>query len=841
MRAILLPALAISLCASIALSAPTQTSKQSANKTTKVAKTTKATKAKSTKKTSAKKATTKRALVKKQDDAARGKTKTYGIMPSELNNFNQNVYYADAEAIMGARDTESALRYLPFVTIVNTAGFGQQFDLRGQGRLSTNGVKFLINGISFNPIDSYYGFMPINTVLPNLIQEVSVYPSSGARGGTINVITSKRFDKPYFQVGAGYANTIATTGTTYHAYAQAAEKFGDLNLNAGVGYFQKGGPREDDSSSGFQGVLGAAYEFGLGQSIILDADFYSAKNKTTPYNSLFDSEKINAILAGQPVTLDNGATLAAQILALPSFEPTKDDRKTAAQGEIETSQSRFAGSLGYEGEFNQKLKINITGFYAFDKRKYDTYLSTTQLYGYTGLNRNYYFIGTSDNPNSIDQSGSSFDEQKYGARASIDWKHDNGELLFGVESIFEKSNRNPIQKLTTGDIQLGGGGTTYANFIFNINTPLDITQWTNAVFVMEKYNITNSFSLQGGARYQMTKSKITASGKIDAQSWIKIMANAPYSPNGDKNTAIIDDTLEIDHDNFAFELTPAFRYSDTGVIYARYEMGFSPVPAYAMLQRTGGFSPSTTGTGSGDAAAEVRNLVGNQNFAMVETSLKDETYNSYEIGFKDYVPNREIQIGSFGLVIDALLFSANVFYTDSKNEFYFEGDPYSGLSYNTYDKSRRMGLEVALEQYFFGGALGLNESFTYLKAEAQGANGEWNQIPYTYDYKATFGVNVGVPVASFLNMRLWLQNSFYGEQAVISSIADEKLKPYFISDIGLSFGFNKGAIVLTAGVKNVFDTLYYDYYNNNKAASIGEYRYLLGQGRTIFVEGSYKY
>lgn len=225
---------------------------------------------------------------------------------------------------------------------------------------------------------------------------------------------------------------------------------------------------------------------------------------------------------------------------------------------------------------------------------------------------------------------------------------------------------------------------------------------------------------------------------------------------------------------------------------------------------------------------------------MSETQLNDESYNSYEIGFKDYVAQRQIYLGNFNLTIDALLFSANVFYTDSKNEFYFDGDPYSGLSYKTYDKSRRIGAEVALEQYFFGGGLGLNESFTYLKAQSQNADGKWTQIPYTYDYKATFGINAQVPVGRFVDVRLWLQNSFYGKQAVIG-LKDEKIDPYLISDVGVSFGFNKGAAVLTAGVKNVLDTFYYDYYNNNKAASIGEYRYLLGQGRTIFVEGTYRY
>ena len=832
MRAILLPALAISLCASVALSAPA-TAKSTKTNTTKST----ATKAKTTKKASAKKKN-KSALVRKSDDKTRGKVKTYGLMPSELNKLNQSVYHADAEAIRGARDTESALRYIPFITIVNTAGFGQQFDLRGQGRLSANGVKFLINGISFNPIDSYYGFMPINSVLPSLIQEVAVYPGANARGGSINVITSKRFERPYFQAGAGYAGTLATTGTSYNAYAQAAEKFGALNLNVGAGYFQKGGPREDDSSSGFEGVLGAAYSFALGQSVVLDADFYSAKEKTTPYNSFFDSEKIDALLAGnKPIKLDDSERLAGQILAIPSYSPSKDDRKTAGAGEIEISHQRFVGSLGYENEVTQKLKTTLTGFFAFDKRKYDTHKSTTQLYGYTGSTRNYYFVGTSDNPNQIDQSGSSFDEQKFGLRAQIDWTHDNGQLLAGLESIFEKAKRNPLQKLTTSSSVFSTATNPNAgsvNFIFDINTPLNISQWTNAVFFLEKYDLTDSFSLQGGGRYQMTKSKIDASGDISADAWV---TSGVISASNGKNKVTLDKSLEKNHDNFAFEFTPAFRYSDTGVVYGRYERGFSPVPAYAMLQRTGGFKPSTT-TVAGQS--EVAKLFGDADFAMKETKLDDESYNSYEIGFKDYVAQRQIYLGSFNLTIDALLFSANVFYTDSKNEFYFDGDPYSGLSYKTYDKSRRIGAEVALEQYFFGGGLGLNESFTYLKAQSQNADGEWSQIPYTYDYKATFGINAQVPVGRFVDVRLWLQNSFYGKQAVIG-LNDEKIDPYLISDVGVSFGFNKGAAVLTAGVKNVLDTFYYDYYNNNKAASIGEYRYLLGQGRTIFVEGTYRY
>ncbi len=788
----------------------------------------------------AKNSTKKRALVAQKSDSARGKSKTYGLMPSELNSQNQAVYYADAEAIRGARDTESALRYMPFITIVNSTGFGQQFDLRAQGRLSTNGVEFLINGISFNPLDSYYGFMPINSVLPSLIQEVAVYPSLGARGGTINVITSKRSDKPYFQVGAGYASNLASSGTTYNAHAQAAEKFGGVNLNAGLGYFKKGGPREGDESSGFEVAFGADIALGLGQSIVVDADFYSAKEKTTPYNSFFDTATINGIFNDynqKAATIYGGSsttkaqellaleqTTAAQIYALPSFSPTKDDRKTAGSGEIELSHSRFVGSLGYESEL-RTLKLNLTGFYAFDKRKYDKYSSTTMLYQYGAR----YFIGSTENPNSINQSDSSFDESKFGARASAQFNHGSGVLFVGLESIYEMSKRNPVQNLQSSKICYSTGiCNVYALINVDINTPLDISEWTNAVFVSEKYNFTDAFSVKAALRYQMTKSKLDTDGVVSANFNLFGSSLSPEIANLKKN-------LEVNHDNFAFEIAPAFRYSDTGVVFARYERGFSPVPAYAMLVRTGEFTPNTNA-----ADSATKPFAGN-NFQMTETNLEDESYNSYEIGFKDYIPTREIRLGSFGLIIDAILFSANAFYIDSKNEFYFTGDPYSGLDYATYGKSRRIGGEIALEQYLFGGNLGFNESFTYIKAEAQGADGQWAAIPYTYDYKATLGINLGLDITRSINARLWLQNSFYGKQAVISSIEGETLKPYMINDVGVSFGFNKNAIVVTAGVKNVLDTLYYDYYNNNKATSIGEYRYLLGQGRTWFIEGAYKY
>ena len=116
-----------------------------------------------------------------------------------------------------------------------------------------------------------------------------------------------------------------------------------------------------------------------------------------------------------------------------------------------------------------------------------------------------------------------------------------------------------------------------------------------------------------------------------------------------------------------------------------------------------------------------------------------------------------------------------------------------------------------------------------------------------------------------ISVGIWLQNSIYGNQNVyaakmsvntpaggeasatnplIFNVVQQdnvKLKPYNISDFGVSLGLNKGAVTITAGVKNVFDTFYYDYYNNDRSAVVNENRYVVGRGRTVFVEGQYKY
>lgn len=844
-------------------------------------------------------------------------------MPSELDDMNREVFHADAAAIKGARDTESAMRYLPFVTIVNTAGFGNQFDLRGQGRLSSNGLKFQINGVNVTPVDSYYGFMPINTVLPSLIHQIDVMPGVNARGGTINIITSKR-TPPVYIVGAGYVNTMATTGSSFNAFAKASENFGPhIKANAGVAIVQHGGPREGDTLQSGQAVLGGWYDIGWGQSVAVDLDFFYGKNKTTPLASFVNGAEANAIMLADERKWGEGGNNDAQAIPLLvkmiGNTPSKDTRADKGYGEIETTQMRAVGVLTYHSQLTQKLEIDAKAFGVFNNRKFDKY----EMYiPYINLNGMMPLIpkpgglwGDKGDWQFIDQSGSTFNEMKFGGSAVLDWQHDNGLLRVGYDAIYTMNKRTPVQYFrqaishskTNPNKDYEGKQTNSTNQQVWINNILDIKQFSSSFFLQENYNISRNLSLMGGFRYEIMNYDIKAKDEVyggaydvnlnDNGQWTEIINPATL---GSKEAGTIESDFSQNYDNFLFEIAPVFRYSNTGLIFARAETGWQAPPAYGILQRQ--FTKLKVNVSK---PMEI-------GLAYKETELKDETYYTAEIGWKEMIGTRRIPLGITNLTLNALLFSVTGFYTASQNEFYFNGDPYSSMEFGTWDKTRRMGIEVAAEQYLFDGALSFNESFTFIRAQkfapvgtwkktgsiqawlpnANGTGGDatqsttsanpysdyacenceekWDTIPYTYDYKATLGAAINI--ATFLevidvDVSVWLQNSIYGNQRVprkeqklvgtyydqaqsngrqqynITDVIDveEKLSPYVISDFGISVGLNKNMGVVTVGVKNLFDTYYYDYYNHDQSASINENRYVVGRGRTVFIEGTFKY
>lgn len=697
------------------------------------------------------------------------------IMSSKLDELNRNVYQIDGTSIRqkGFVNTESLFRYLSFVSISNT-GLGGNLDLRGQGNKANTSVQTLINGVYANMLDSSHGVTPINLVSPNLIQEIEILPGGGAvmfgngtRGGVVNIITTKRFESPFFSVSAGYSNIAASTGNNYNANVLYGDKFGQTHINVGASYLYKGGAREKDRTTGEGANFGALYDFDLGQSVNFDADFFHADIHTSPFNSFMDTTP-----AGE--------------------EPSKDERKSAGNGEFHNTQNRFTANLGYESELSERFKWNLRAFYHYNHLKYKDSVTILSTYTYGQGGRNFSFKDAQ-----AEQSGSFFDDQKVGVDAKFDFKHDSGRLIVGAQSLYQMSKRTMVQQISTPNPATMGAMQVSYNHAIDI--PFTGNKWTNSVFAIEKYDFGEHFSLTGGGRYEFSRYF------IDVQNAHNILINMGAMRQNPSYTT--KGSLTDNLHNFALEFTPSFQFSPTGALYAKYERGYlSPAPNN-LLKREGTSSA---------------------NYRYEATNLKKESYDTFEIGAKE----------SFA---ETLLLSGSVFYTATHNEFYTIGNAHSvdGVRYDTYDKTRRLGVEFASEQYFWGGALAFNESFTYVKAEKKDA-GKWRKIPNSYNYKATLGASAEIG----FGVGLWAQGSFIGAQQVISKDAagieqDKSLKPYTLVDLGISASF-KGAN-LSAGVRNVLDTLYYDYYNHDASDTIAGYGYLIGAGRTFFVEAKYEF
>lgn len=322
---------------------------------------------------------------------------------------------------------------------------------------------------------------------------------------------------------------------------------------------------------------------------------------------------------------------------------------------------------------------------------------------------------------------------------------------------------------------------------YRISLPFEGNKWSNALYAIEKYDFTKRFSLTGGARYE------NAIYDVDVTNVHTLTMQNGASFNTVDAQGKIDDSLH----NFALELTPNFQYSDSGNLYFKYEKGYlSP-------------SPNNLGRRSGRT--------------YVSTDLKQEDYHTFELGLKDY----------FG---EVAMISAAAYYTLTTNEFYTIGNAHSanGVQYGNYDRTQRAGLELFSEQYLFGGILNLSESFTYIDAKIlkNGGVSINERIPYVSNYKGTFGATLNLG----RHWSIWTQNTFYGNQKDISG---DTIKAYSLTDLGLNARY--GGLTVSAGVRNLFDTFYYSYYNGDSSDTIAGYGYLIGMGRSAFIEARYTF
>ncbi|MGL5622455.1 TonB-dependent receptor, partial [Cetobacterium sp.] len=206
---------------------------------------------------------------------------------------------------------------------------------------------------------------------------------------------------------------------------------------------------------------------------------------------------------------------------------------------------------------------------------------------------------------------------------------------------------------------------------------------SHSIYALNTYKI-NKLELTQGIRYNHTENNYETKDNISS------------SNSTPKTTGKMD--------NFAYELAANYLYSDTGNIYSKWERGFN--------------TPNPTSLFNNPDDTQIAN-----GYTYGLSDVKEETYNSFEVGVRDFV------LGSY--------ISLSTFYSKTDNEIYRDGTSKNWVSYNV-DETERKGIELYLEQYF--GKLTLSESYSYIDAEITKGKYEGSKVPDVSQNSFTLGV-----------------------------------------------------------------------------------------------------
>ncbi|TQR41591.1 hypothetical protein DMB95_04395 [Campylobacter sp. MIT 12-8780] len=293
-------------------------------------------------------------------------------------------------------------------------------------------------------------------------------------------------------------------------------------------------------------------------------------------------------------------------------------------------------------------------------------------------------------------------------------------------------------------------------------------------------------------------------------------------------------TIDTKEENLAYELTPTFKFSDTGKIYVKFERGYiTPLPTQ-LFDRRDTYSTIDWSTGAPYT----------QENPYSPSNVSSEHYDTYELGFSEDFFN-------------FLSVQATGFYTITKGEIYNSGNPHFASEngstqtvewfYRNLDETKRLGVELSLRQDF--GYLRLRQSFSHVSAKISKGIYDNTHMPYIPKNKVSLGVEYDL----LKNLTLFADYTYIAKAldggttvrisgSEILSFQDQEYMPsYSLTDVGMSYQIQGLKIVL--GVKNLFDRQYTVFQgpqitDPNRS---GSRYYILGDGRSYYLNLRYDF
>ncbi|EAI7494713.1 TonB-dependent receptor [Campylobacter coli] len=619
-------------------------------------------------------------------------------------------------------------------------GLGHNIDMRGQGSKSNIAVKVMVNGNAINVLDNSHGVTPLESVNLNNIERIEIIPG----GGSVLYGSGTR----------GGVINIITKKEKSDAFALSLKgssyDHGNLGGNLGVYGAKK---INDYLTFGFdiQGFNRDGYQEGYnekGYFVNTKAYLNTSDNSDLSLNyNYFESKNTSS-----------GYLTKAQIQSDPTQKGSGDNITQINRPEI---------ALDYHHYFSDLYEIQLGAFWQNQKIRY--------------LKDEIPMMGTI-----AYQTGSGFEDTLTGInlKNKINYK-DDSYFIFGYEFANHDAKRTSIVHYNVN--------TPAFQMSHTMTTLMDMDKQSHSVFALDSHQFNDIFSISGGARYEYS---LYDTHRNCTNKMIIFGMEQPSNPE----LFDADDTSN----NFAFEITPNFKYSDTGNIYAKYERGFiSPTPAQLVNK---------------DQATQ----------KYYTANLDPEIFDTFELGINDFW-------------WDFYGFNLTLFYTLSKDEISYLGNPHSTggafWKYYNIDQTRRLGAELNLHQFLFNDSLILKESLSYLDAQISKGVNDGLRIPYVSKIKAT----AGVEYAWNKNLSSYIDLSYFS-RAKDGGVVDENtgkmsrnswIKDYFLTDIGVNYNYRN--LQILAGIRNLFDKQYYTYQDSTND------QYLAGNGRNYYVEFKYAF
>lgn len=647
----------------------------------------------------------------------------------------------------GFNTLEQALERISGISFVNF-GLGRNIDMRGQGSKSNIAVKVMVNGNAINVLDNSHGITPLESINLNNIERIEIIPGGGSvlyGSGTRGGVVNIITKK---QKSDAFALNLK--GSSYD--------HGNLGGNLGVYGAKK---INNYLTFGFdiQGFNRDGYQKGYNQK------GYFANTKAY-LNTSDNSDLTLSYNYFESKNTSSGYLTRAQVQSDPTQKGNSDNITQINRPEI---------ALDYHHYFDDLYEIQLGAFWQNQKIRY--------------LKDEIPMMGTI-----AYQTGSGFEDTLTGInlKSKINYK-DDSYFIFGYEFANHDAKRTSLIYYSLPSI---------INY-HKMTTLMDMDKQSHSIFALDSHQFNDIFSISGGTRYEFStyntnrsyRNEMSMNGRPPTSN--PIITNSTTLFNTDKNTH-----------NFAFEITPNFKYSDTGNIYAKYERGFiSPTPAQ-FVNRS--------------------NSNANGAPPYYSSNLKAEVFDTFELGISDFW-------------WDFYGFNLTLFYTLSKDEISYLGNPHSTSGswwkYYNIDQTRRLGAELNLHQYLFNDSLIIKESLSYLDAKISKGVNDGLRIPYVSKIKAT----AGVEYVWNKNFSSYIDLSYFS-RAKDGGVVDENtgkmsrnswIKDYFLTDIGVNYNYKN--LQILAGIRNLFDKKYYTYQD-----SIND-QYLAGNGRNYYVEFKYAF